>query len=166
MASTAEAAIIVQLLSSMTPDTATGITGKQRGNVEQSDRFTQGIASGNVDRCYKRIRSGRGAGATDNYDLIAAGSLEDLIGQAIDADELKGIVVLCTDGELKVTGAAANQLGCFTAASEGIKLAEGQWVALGLGAGGLDVSTNSKFDITETGGATPADYDLGFIVAQ
>ena len=58
MASTAEAAIIVQLLSSMTPDTATGITGKQRGNVEQSDRFTQGIASGNVDRCYKRIRSG------------------------------------------------------------------------------------------------------------
>ena len=98
--------------------------------------------------------------------LLAAGSLEDIIGQAIDADEAKALVVLCTDGEIKVTGAAANGLGCFTAASEGNALSEGQFVAIGLGKAGLDVTVNSKFDITETSGTATAAYTLGLIVAQ
>ena len=165
MASTASAELTIRFLTTMTPDTTTGITGDQHGDVEQTDRWTQGTGSSQVDRAYKRVRT-IGIGATDSYNLLAAGSLEDIIGQAIDADEAKALVVLCTDGEIKVTGAAANGLGCFTAASEGNALSEGQFVAIGLGKAGLDVTVNSKFDITETSGTATAAYTLGLIVAQ
>lgn len=164
--SIASASLLVQLLTDLTPDPATGVTGAVHGNVEQRDRFTQGTSSGEVDRPYKRERSALGAGATDSYDLLAAGSLKDLLGQTIDADEIKGIVVLCTDGAIEVTADAANGLECFTAASEGCKLAAGQWWAMGFGAAGLACAANSKFLITETSSGATADYTLGFIVAQ
>ena len=165
MASISEAALSVALRTKATPDTATGITGDQHGDAEQTDRYTQGTGSGQIDRCYKRVRT-IGIGATDSYNLLAAGSLEDIIGQAIDADELKGFVLRCTSGEIELVASAGTPIGLFLAAGDGVPLTAGQWVAWGLGAAGLNVATNSLFEITETSGAAAAAYELGLVVAQ
>lgn len=133
-------------------------------NATGGERWTNGIASGNVDRVYQ-VAGTLGAGGTDNYDLLAAGSLTDVFGQAIDADELKGIVVKCVTGEITLEAPVANGLGFFKAASDGVVLSAGQTIGVSFGAGGLDVTTNSKFDIDDSGGAG-STYSLWLIVAQ
>ncbi len=133
-------------------------------NAAQGRRWKDGQDSGEVDRVY--MADGvLGAGATDAYDLLAAGALKDVYSQTIDADELKGIVVRCETGGIDFRGAAANGLGIFTAASQGIALIAGQSIGIDLGAAGINVETNSKFEIFESdgGGST---YTLWLIVAQ
>jgi|TARA_Y100000310_G_C20641918_1_gene794435 hypothetical protein len=133
-------------------------------NATGGRRWKQGTGSGQVDRAYMADGS-LGAGATDDYNLLAAGSLVDVYNQAIDADELKGVVIRCETGEIEFRGDAANALSMFTNASEGITLAAGQSAGFDLGAAGIDVTTDSKFEVFDSdgGGST---YTLWLIVAQ
>ena len=133
-------------------------------NATNGRRWKNGTGSGKIDRVY--MTDGvLGAGATDDYDLLVAGALKDVYNQAIDADELKGIVIRCETGEIEFRGDAANQISLFTAASEGITLAAGQSAGFDLGATGIDVTTDSKFEVFDSdgGGST---YTLWLIVAQ
>lgn len=131
-------------------------------------RWANGGASGQVGACYKRLRT-VGISGTDSYDLLAAGALKTPAGATIDADELKGLVLKVTSGACKLQAPAASGLGIFTAASQGLQLsATGglRSVALYFGPDGLDVTTNSKFDIVESSGAATATYELILIVAE
>lgn len=126
--------------------------------------WTQGTSTGNADRVFLAERT-LTAGQTDNYNTLAAGALTDIYGQAIDLDELKGLIVLCSTGAIKIDAPAANFVGIFADASDVIKLGAGNCIAFDFGPGGLDVATNSKFDITETAAAA-ATYSIMFWGAQ
>ncbi len=132
--------------------------------IDSERRWTDGTASGQVDRVYRHDGT-LGAGATDDFDLLAAGGLTDVFEQAIDADELKAIAIVCNTGEIEFRGDAANQISLFTAVSEGITLSAGQAAGFNLGATGIDVTTNSKFEVFDSdgGGST---YSLFLIAAQ
>lgn len=135
-------------------------------NVSGGRRWSDGTGTDQVDRIYK-VDGVVGAGATVSYDLLAAGALKDIFGQAIDADELKALVIRCETGEIEFRGPAANGISLFTAASEGIKLAPTHVAAFDLGSDGIEVqvSTLSKFDVFDLdgGGST---YTLWLVVAQ
>ena len=162
MATSLSSALIIQHLCTLGLDTASdGRIGPVQGNNEQTDRWRQGTSSGQANRAYKRVRT-IGAGATDSYNTLAAGSLTDLDNQVIDLDELKGFSLRCTSGEIQLTASAGTPLPFFAAAADGIKLEAGHALALSFGAAGLDVTTNSLFEITETSGASSATYELVF----
>lgn len=126
--------------------------------------FADGTGSGEADRVLL-ASSSLGAAATDSYDLLAAGSLTDIQGNAIDADELKGFAVKCLTGGIKVVGGVGTPLPIFTGSTEGLMLGPDQMVAFDLGAVGNDVTTNSKFDITDLG-AGSTTYEIWALVAQ
>lgn len=136
-------------------------------NDPQGQRWTAGTGSGEVDRPFM-YEGALAAAATDSYDLVAAGALEDIFGQAIDADELKGIVVECVTGQIEFRAPAANGLSIFTAVSEGLQLEAGHMVGFDLGDDGIEVSvsTNSKFDVVDTFGGVGSTYKLWAVVAQ
>ncbi|MCP4733037.1 MAG: hypothetical protein GY873_02485 [Bosea sp.] len=127
-------------------------------NTTGGSRWAQGTASGQIDRVYM-VSGDMIADATDSYDVKAAGSLTDVYGQAIDLDELKGLVLKCLTGTIVFLSPGANNLGCFLAAADGIQLTAGQTLAIDFGAAGLDVTTDSKFDIDEPTSAV-ATYTL------
>lgn len=122
--------------------------------------WTQGTSIGNADRVYLADVT-LTSGQTVNYNTLAAGSLTDIAGQAIDLDELKGLVILCNTGAIKIDAPAANFIGIFADASDLIKLGAGNCIAFDFGPGGLDVTTNSKWDIVETASAA-ATYSIMF----
>ena len=167
MATVTTAYLLLHALAEVVPSSPTG--GNLQApllNVAGGRRWTDGQTSGKIDRAYIRRRSGLGIGASDTYNLLAAGALEDIAGQTIDADELKGIMIRCTSGAINMTRPAANGLTIFTAVSQGIHLVSGQAVAFDLGAVGVDVTTASQFLVTESTGTATADYELWLIVAQ
>ncbi len=133
-------------------------------NAVGGERWTNGQGSGQIDRVYK-VAGTLGAGATDNYNALAAGSLTDVYGQAIDLDELKGIVIRCLTGQITFEAPGASFLSCFKAAADGIVLVAGHSIGLSFGAGGIDVTANSTFDIDDSGGAG-STYELEFIGAN
>jgi hypothetical protein len=134
-------------------------------NVTGGEGWRNGTASGQVDRVYM-VSGSLGSGATDAYDLLAAGSLTDALGQAIDADELKALILRCDTGAIEMTANATNGIGLFKAASDGINLGAGNTAGFSFGAAGLDVTTDSKFNITEATSGAAATYTLWLIVAQ
>jgi len=143
------------------------ITGAILAKLENATggRFwTQGTSTGNADRVYLADVT-LTSGQTVNYNTLAAGSLTDIAGQAIDLDELKGLIVLCNTGAIKIDAPAANFIGIFADANGAIKLGAGNCAAFDLGAGGLNVATDSKWDITETASAA-ATYSIMFWGAQ
>ncbi len=74
------------------------------GNVEAQAggrRWTNGTGLGKVGAAYKRIRT-IGSGATDTYDLLAAGGLQTPLGRPIDLDELKALSLQVTSGDVSV----------------------------------------------------------------
>ncbi len=161
------AAALIRILGSATLSADSPYSGPVSAELENNTngrRFKNGTGSGQVDRVYQ-VDGTLGAGATDDYDLLAAGSLTDVYGQAIDADELKAIVIKCNTGEVSFQGNASNQLSLFTSASQGIVLGAGATAGFDLGAAGIDVTTNSKFEILDSdgGGST---YSLWLICAQ
>jgi len=134
-------------------------------NVTGGEGWRNGTASGQVDRVYM-VEGSLSSGATDAYDLLAAGSLTDALGQAIDADELKALILRCDTGMIEMTANATNGIGIFKAASDGINLTTGATVGFSYGAAGLDVTTDSKFNVTEATSGAAATYTLWLIVAQ
>ena len=89
-----------------------------------------------------------------------------MLGQTIDADELKSLVLKVTAGAIKLEAPAANFIGIFADASDVILLANGTTIAFDWGAAGLTLGANASFDITETTGAATASYELWLVVAQ
>jgi|DEB0MinimDraft_10_1074344.scaffolds.fasta_scaffold01141_9 hypothetical protein len=163
--STVAARLHINAAADLTPATPhSKPIGHNLENATGGQGWRNGTASGQVDRVLRENYT-LGASATDSFNLLAAGSLTDMIGQAIDADELKGLVIKCTSGEVTLEAPASNGLGFFKAAQDGIVLASGQTLALDLGAAGLDVTTNASFDVTDSGGAG-SNYELWLVLAQ
>jgi len=162
MATSLTAAITIDAKTTLSPDGP--ITGDKRGDLTGTSRWKDGTGSGQVDRRYREDAT-LGAGATDSYNLLAAGGLTDDENQAIDLDELKMLAIKCTAGEITIEAPVANGLSIFKAAEDGIVLASGQRFGLDLGAAGIDVTTNSKFDVTDSGGGG-STYSIVFAGAQ
>jgi len=139
------------------------ITGAILAKLENATggRFwTQGTSTGNASQCYLADVT-LSSGQTVNYNTLAAGALVDTGGATIDLDKLKGMVVLCNTGAIKIDAPAANFIAIFADATDKIRLGAGNCVAFDFGPGGLDVTTNSKWDIVETASAA-ATYSIMF----
>jgi len=164
--STLAVALTLDLKSTLIPSSPyTGQTVADLNNGSTGARWTNGTGSAQCDRIYKKSGT-LAASATDTLNLLAAGSLTDALGQAIDLDELKVVMVKCLTGSIKFVRAASNGAALFTAAGEGINLAAGQSVAVDLGAGGLSLSTNASLSITDTAGGSGSTYELVLAGAQ
>ena len=168
MATILSSLLQIRTLTELHPDTALGDSGPRKTELHNGTtgrRWTHGTASGQADRNYRRIDRTLAIGATDSYNLLAAGALTDPNGQAIDLDELKGLVLYCSDGEVNFEGPGALDLPLFKAPGNGIVLSAGQMVAFDLGAAGLTLGASASFDITETDGAG-STYSLILFGAQ
>jgi len=154
--------VSIRSLAELTPDSPQ--TGAVKGEISIDTRTANGIGSGQADRAYFAERS-LSSGATHTYNVLAAGSLTDMLGQAIDLDEVKAITVQCLTGAIKVEGGSANVLAAFTGANEGINLAAGQSFAMDLGPAGVSVGSNGTFVVTETAAST-ASYRILIVGAQ
>lgn len=130
--------------------------------IEIDTRWTEGNGSGQVQREFFEERA-LTAAATQSYNLLAAGSLTDRFGQAIDADEIKALIIKPVSGSFVLNMPAANGFGLMTDPTDLINIPSGG-ICMSWGAAGLDVTTNGKFDITDTGAA--GTYQIAFIVAQ
>jgi hypothetical protein len=126
--------------------------------------WRQGTGSGEVDRVYLETNT-LSSGSSKVYDLSGVGGLQDVLGQDIDADELKGLVIQCTAGQVTFDGHATGSLDFFEDNNHGVVLSAGQTMGVDFGAGGLDVTTHSNCRVTETG-STSSTYNLWLIVAQ
>lgn len=140
-------------------------TGAVKGEILAEQRTTNGQGSGQADRAYFASRT-LSASATHTYNVLAAGSLTDLLGQAIDLDEIKGICIECLTGAIKVVGGASNAMAAFTGAGDGLLLAAGHSMAVEFGAAGLAVGSNGTFEVTETSGSAGATYKILFLGAN
>ena len=159
---TAAARLTIDVAADMTPDAP--LTGPIRGNLNNGSKgqvWTDGNASGQVDQIYRATHT-IGAAATVNFDTLAAGALLDIAGDTVNLDELKYLLVKCVSGAIEVLAPGANFIGIFKAAADTFILAAGQSLAVDLGAAGLDVTTNSKFDITDTAGGAGSSVDVAF----
>jgi len=163
MATTLAASLGIKHLVTLTPDPTAEPGGKNPISLDntQEDRWRNGAGSGLANRVYKRIRT-IGSGATDSYNILAAGSLVDILNQAIDLDELSGITLRCTSGSINFVASAGTPIGLFLAAGDGLPMVAGDVFAYSWGAAGLDVTTNSLFEITETTGTGSSAYVLEF----
>ena len=149
----------------LTPDAPHSQTiGHAVENATGGRGWRQGTGSGEVDRVYLETNTLPADGAK-SYNLANGGGLLDVLGQSIDADELKGWVIKCTDGEIAIHGHASASLPFFEDQNHGVKLWAGQTLAVDFGAAGLDVTTGKHFEISERASA-PATYTLWLIVAQ
>lgn len=165
MATNVNALLQIRALATVTATSpASGDVVLECVNAPGGTRWTNGTGSGNVDRVLFRSET-MASGETDSYNLLAAGGLTDIYGQAIDADELKGIIIKCLTGSISFKAPASNFLTCFGAAGDKIKLAATHCQAIDFGAAGLTLSTSASFDIAEEGSAA-ATYELWFDVAQ
>ena len=153
------------------PAVAPGVSASAQGTVEASTggrRWSNGAGSGQIGAAYRRLRT-VASGATDSYDLLAAGSLVSPLGESIDLDELKGLALRVTSGSVKFQKPGSNGLGLFTTNNHGLLLSATaglRAIVLDLGPDGLDVTVNSKFDIVEATGAATATYELALIGAE
>lgn len=165
MASSSSALLSILFGAEQIPSTPTkGALSASVENVTGGRRWTQGQGTGQVDVVYMSDQT-MAASETDSYNTLSAGSLTDLLGQAVDLDELKCLIVKCNTGTIALEAPASNALGIFSSATDLINLGAGQMVVFDFGAGGLDVTANSKLDIIEKAAAA-ATYTLAFIGAN
>jgi hypothetical protein len=166
MGSSSSAMMHLQLVLEAIPDSATadGALRKVIENATTGARWAQGTGSGQADRVYYAEFSFT-SGQTRSFDLLAAGSLVDILGQAIDADELKAMAIIPTSGSLRLEAPATGFISLFSDATDLLNLPS-RATFFDFGNTGIDVTTNSKFDITEATGGATAGCKLAFIVAQ
>lgn len=139
-----------------------GVIGTTLENGSGGARWTNGQASGMVDKIY-RTEGTLAAAGIDSYNVLAAGSLNDIVGGVIDLDEMKAFELVCVTGSIKLVAPAANFLSLFVAATDGVNLTAGQTIALDFGAAGISLGANGKFDITDTFGGAGSTYSLMFV---
>lgn len=162
---TLSARLRIEARADLEPDAPHSQTiGHELQNAPGGRGWREGIGQGQVDRVYLEQNT-LSSSASKVYDLSAAGALEDVFGQAIDADELKGLCVKCTAGQITFDGWASGSIPFFEDNNHGVVLSAGQTLGVDFGADGLDVTTDSNFRVTETG-STSSTYLLWFIVAQ
>ena len=162
----ASARLVISLRGEIAPlATRDGIVGRTLENGSGGARWTNGQASGMVDVVYQKDGT-LAAAVTDSYNVVGAGGLSDLLGGAINLKQLKALVLICNTGSIKLVAPAANALSIFGAATHFFNLTAGQMIALDLGVLGITVSTNGKFDITDTFGGAGSTYSLEFIGAN
>jgi hypothetical protein len=172
MANSYSALIVIECTAEETLDATAGdgASGAMRGSVVNATggrRFSNGTGSGKIGKWYKAVLAFT-SGQTKSYDLLAAGSLTTPDGVAIDADELKVMVIQCDTGEFQLAAPAANFLAIFSDASDVLNLNSIgglRCIGMDFGPDGLDVTTNSKLDLIETGSA-PATGSIIFGVAE
>lgn len=163
--STLAARLEIAALADLSPDAPHSQTiGHTVENAPGGRGWRQGTGSGEVDRVYLETHT-LTTGGSKVYDLSLAGGLTDVLGQTIDADELKGLALKCTAGEVTFDGWASGSIDFFEDNNHGVVLKAGQTLAVDFGADGLDVTTDSNFRITESG-STSSSYTLWLIVAQ
>lgn len=163
--STLAARLEIAALADLSPDAPHSQTiGHTVENAPGGRGWRQGTGSGEVDRVYLETNT-LTSGGSKVYDLSLAGGLTDVLGQTIDADELKGLALKCTAGEVTFDGWASGSIDFFEDNNHGVVLKAGHTLAVDFGADGLDVTTHSNFRIAETG-ATSSSYTLWLIVAQ
>lgn len=150
-------------LTATTPHTGSVVDALNNGSA--GERWTDGQGSAQCDRVYRASVTLAAAGSV-SYNLLAAGGLTDAFGQAIDLDELKGLVIKCTSGLIKIDAPAANFLTIFADASDLFRIANGATFAMSWGAAGLDVTSSSKFDIVDLNGGSGSTYEIEFWGAQ
>jgi hypothetical protein len=115
-----------------------------------------------VDRVYQ-VDGTLTALQVAQYDVLAAGALTDVLGDAVDLDELKGFTLTCVTGSIKIVAPAANFLAVFAAAADALHLSVGQTLAFDFAAGGLAIGTSSKFNVVDTAGGVGSTYSLMFV---
>jgi len=131
-------------------------------NATQGRRWDSDSDTAEADTVYRATLSLSASGA-QTLNLLAAGSLADLLGGTVDLDEIKALAIKCTAGEFTVAGAVSNPLGVFTGSGEGLQLkATGgcSFAAFDFGAAGLDVTTNSQITLTETSTSAGATAEV------
>ena len=163
--STLSARLQITALADLAPDAPHSQTiGHTVENAPGGRGWRQGTGSGEVDRVYLETNTLE-SGAAKVYDLGLSGGLKDVLGQTIDADELKGLAITCTAGGVAFDGWASNSIDFFEDNNHGVILSAGQSLAVDFGPDGLDVTTDSNFRITENA-STSSTYTLWLIVAQ
>ena len=158
---TTEVRALLSVIASVTP--ASPRIGALLASLSVStdgEKWTSGNGSGQADTVY--IASGSlTSGGSVSYNTLAAGALLDIDKATVDLDELKGIMVVCLTGSIKVDAPAANFAPFFGTASDFIPLTAGECWVRTFGAVGRDVQTNSKWDIVETASSN-ATYTILF----
>lgn len=160
-ASVTSARLVISLRGVATA--ASPLEGEAARTLENGNggaRWTDGQASGMVDRVYQADET-LTSGQTVTYDALAAGSLKDVQGRAIDLDELKAFTLVCNTGAIKMVAPASNFLPLFGAAGDFLALSAGQTVALDFGAAGMSLGTSGKFNVVENAGGA-ATYSIMF----
>lgn len=161
MAVVTSARLLISLRGVTVP--ASPVEGEASRTLENGNggaRWTDGQASGQVDRVYQSDEA-LTSGQTVTYDLLAAGSLKDMQGRAVDLDEIKAFELVCVTGAIKLVAPASNFIPLFGAAGDFLALSAGQTLALDFGAGGLSLGTSGKFNVVENAGGA-ATYSIMF----
>lgn len=150
----------VQISATASIQPSTPNTGAILAAITADLQLTPGSGAGKADQAY-RVDGSLTASGSDTYNVLAAGALKTPLGETVDLDEVKAVIVKCLTGTVNVEAAASNGLGCFTGAGEGVKLAAGQIFALGLGSGGVTVGSAGSLTVAEAGSpAAAATYEL------
>jgi len=162
MATTAYATLTIAVKAEMTPDSPLeGIIKGDANNGSKGQSWTNGTGSGQIGQVY-RAQHTIGAAATVNFDTLAAGALADIAGDTIDLDELKWLYIEVTTGQVEFIAPATSFLDLFKATGDAIDLSANHVLCLEFGAAGLDVTTNSKFDITDIAGGSGSIVEVSF----
>lgn len=163
---TAYARLTIDLQAEARPDTPRA--GRVQGNLDNGSKgraWTNGTGSGEIGQVY-RARHTIAAGVTVNFDTLAAGGLLDILNDAVDLDELKWLYIKVTSGRVEVVAPAMDRIDFFKHPTDAINIAAGQAICIDFGAAGLDVTTNSKFDITDIAGGAGSVVEVSFGGAQ
>lgn len=158
MASTSQVRLLVDAMASISPSAPDSGNILRRILIDMA--WTQGSgSSGVIDQVYFAEQS-LTSGQTVSYNTLAAGALKDLFNVTIDLDELKGLIILPLTGAMRLEAPAADFIALFNDASDLLNV-PGSGLVLNWGAAGLNVTTASKFDVTETAAST-ASYRILF----
>jgi len=163
---TAYARLTIDLQAEARPDTPRA--GRVQGNLHNGSKgraWTNGTSSGEIGQVY-RARHTIAAGVTVSFDTLAAGGLLDILDDAVDLDELKWLYIKVTSGSVRFGASDSNFLDFFETDDARVHIFAGQAICIDFGAAGLDVTTNSKFDITDIAGGAGSVVEVSFGGAQ
>ena len=128
-----------------------------------SESFAMGDAANKANGFFHDEASLANPAGTTTLDFTDS-SLSDKLGEAINFDKLKALVIKNTsvDATLEVGATGAGQMALFAANTEAIILQpRGVFVFLCADVNGLDVSSNAKLKLTHGGeGADPVVYQI------
>ena len=131
--------------------------------LERGITLTDGTGANKGDACFDDTRT-LADGANETLDF-GDGTLTDSLGTAFTLDILRGLYIKnnSTDSGLLIGGAAATQLGLFSAVNDILLLPPGgEFFFTAPNATGLDTTTNNSLKIEHdaAGAAAALTYDI------